>query len=58
MDDRNTIINAMNHLMFDVGTPIQGQDGRQSCVIFRPARTGDKEILKIRYGNGCSANVS
>jgi hypothetical protein len=44
--------------MFDVGTPIPGQPGRQICVLFRPAKTGDQEVIKIRYGNGCSASVS
>jgi hypothetical protein len=48
----------MNQLMFAVGTPIEGQTNRQACVFFRPAQTGDKEILKIKYGNGCSASVS
>ncbi len=57
-NDRTTITNAMNQLMFAVGTPIEGQTNRQACVFFRPAQTGDKEILKIKYGNGCSASVS
>ena len=44
--------------MFDVGTPIPGQIGRQVCIYFRAAEPGDSEILKIQYGNGCSASVS
>jgi hypothetical protein len=57
-NDQTTIKNAMNQLMFAVGTPIEGQANRQACVFFRPAQEGDKEVLKIQYGNGCSANVS
>jgi hypothetical protein len=57
-NDRNTIINAMNQLMFDVGTPIPGQVARQTCVYFRPSQSTDKEVVKIQYGNGCSASVS
>jgi hypothetical protein len=48
----------MNQLMFAVGTPISGETNRQACVYFRPAQTGDSEVLKIKYGNGCSASVS
>ena len=48
----------MNKLMFDVGTPQVNGTGRTACVFFRGAQTGDKEILKIQYGNGCSAHVS
>jgi len=55
--DQATIRSAMNQLMFEVGTQITGQTNRQACVYFRPAQTGDKEILKIKYGNGCSASV-
>ncbi|CAF2623708.1 unnamed protein product [Rotaria sp. Silwood2] len=56
-NDRTTIKNAMNKLMFDVGTSVPGQIARQTCVVFRPAQTDDKEILKIQYGNGCSATI-
>ncbi len=48
----------MNQLMYDVGTPIPGQQGRQACVFFRPAQIGDTDMIKIQYGNGCSATVS
>lgn len=48
----------MNQLMFDVGTAVPGQQSRQACVLFRPAQPTDKEVLKIQYGNGCSASVS
>jgi hypothetical protein len=57
-NDRTTIIKAMNQLMFDVGTPIPGQSVRQVCVYFRPSQSTDKEVVKIQYGNGCSASVS
>jgi hypothetical protein len=48
----------MNTLMFDTGTPIPGQPGREVCVFFRPAQPGDQQILYVKYGNGCSASVS
>jgi len=48
----------MNTLMFDTGTPIPGQPGRQVCVFFRPVQPGDQQILYVKYGNGCSASVS
>ncbi len=57
-NERQTITNAMNQLMYDVGTPVPGQEGRQLCVYFRPAQASDREVLKIQYGNGCSASVS
>ena len=57
-NDQATIKTAMNTLMYAVGTPIEGQSNRQACVYFRPANDGDAEVLKIKYGNGCSANVS
>ncbi len=57
-NDQKTITTAINQLMYDVGTGIPGQVGRKVCVFFRPAETDDREILKIRYGNGCSASVS
>ncbi|CAF4864307.1 unnamed protein product [Rotaria sp. Silwood1] len=56
-NDRNTITKAMNKLMYDVGTPVPDQTTRKVCVFFRPAQTGDKEVLKIQYGNGCSASI-
>jgi hypothetical protein len=57
VNDRNQITNAMNILMFAVGTPIAGSTQRTACVFFRPAQAADKEVLKIQYGNGCSASV-
>jgi hypothetical protein len=48
----------MNQLMYDVGTAIPNETGRQVCIFFRPSQAGDKEILKILYGTGCSASVS
>jgi hypothetical protein len=56
--DRDKILNSMYQLMFDVGTPIPSQVGRQTCIYFRAAEPGDSEILKIQYGDGCSASVS
>jgi len=56
-DERTLITNAMNQLMFDVGTAIANQTSRQTCVFFRPAQSTDKEVLKIQYGTGCSASV-
>ena len=56
--ERTLIQDAMNQLMFDVGTPIPGQVARKVCVFFRPAVATDKEILTIQYGLGCSASVS
>ncbi|CAF1971514.1 unnamed protein product [Rotaria magnacalcarata] len=56
-NDRKTITDAMNKLMYDVGTPQVNGTGRTACVFFRPSQNGDKEILKIQYGNGCSAHV-
>jgi hypothetical protein len=44
--------------MYDIGTPIPGQQGRQACVYFRAPEVNDREILKIQYGSGCSASVS
>jgi hypothetical protein len=48
----------MNQLMYDVATPIPGETNREVCAYFRPAQAGDREVLKIKYGNGCSATVS
>lgn len=47
----------MDHLMYDVGTPITGQISRYICVYFRPAQSTDTDVLKIQYGNGCNAMV-
>lgn len=48
----------MGNLMFETGTPLSGQLARQVCVFFRPAQAGDRQVLKLQYGNGCSASVS
>jgi hypothetical protein len=55
--DQKTITDAMNKLMFDVGTPKPDSADRTACVWFRPRQSTDKTYFKIQYGNGCSAHV-
>jgi hypothetical protein len=55
--DQKTITDAMNTLMFAVGTPIPNSEQRNACVYFRPRQSTDKNFFKIQYGNGCSAHV-
>lgn len=52
------IMDAIYQLMFDVGAPIAGHAARRICVEFRAAVPSDTEVLKIQYGQGCSASVS
>ncbi len=52
------ITDAMNMLMYDVGTPIPNSDQRAACVFFRPRRSTDAIYFKIQYGAGCNSNVS
>jgi len=56
-NDQKTITDAMQTLMFAVGSPIAGSQNRKACVHFRPRESTDKTFFKIQYGNGCSANV-
>jgi len=56
-NDRKTITDAMNTLMYAVGTPIAGSNQRNACIFFRPRQSTDKTYFKIQYGNGCSAHV-
>jgi hypothetical protein len=56
--DRKMITDAMDMLMFDVGTPIPNSEQRSACVYFRPYQLTDPIHLKIQYGEGCSATVS
>jgi astacin len=56
-NDQKTITDAMNKLMYDVGTPIANSQQRTACVFFRPRQSTDKNYFKIQYGNGCSAHV-
>ena len=56
--DRKKIFDAINQLMYDVGSPIPGHAARQICVEFRPAVSSDTEVVRIQYGQGCSAAVS
>lgn len=58
VQDRQLIITAMNQLMYDVGTPVPNEATREICVFFRPARSSDTDVLKVLYGNGCSATVN
>jgi len=55
--DQQTILNAMQTLMYAVGTPIADSNSRKACVYFRPRQATDTVYFKIQYGNGCSANV-
>jgi len=55
--DRQTITDAMQTLMYAVGTPIANSNERKACVFFRPRQSTDKTYFKIQYGGGCSANV-
>jgi len=55
--DQKTITDAMQTLMFAVGTPIANSQQRTACVFFRPRQATDKTYFKIQYGNGCSAHV-
>jgi hypothetical protein len=55
--DRKKITDAMQTLMFAVGTPIANSEQRTACIYFRPRQAADKAYFKIQYGNGCSAHV-
>jgi hypothetical protein len=56
--DQGIIVNAMNTLMYAVGTPVQGQTSRRSCVYFRPKLSNENNFVKIVYGTGCSGTVN
>lgn len=55
--DKKKITDAMNMLMYAVGTPIANSQQRTACIYLRPRQTADKNFIKIQYGNGCSAHV-
>jgi len=55
--DQKTITDAMQTLMYAVGTPKPNSQERSACVFFRPRQATDKIYFKIQYGNGCSAHV-
>jgi hypothetical protein len=55
--DQTKIVQAMNTLMFAVGTPIANSQNRQNCVFFRPRQASDPVYIRIQYGQGCSAHV-
>jgi len=52
-NERETILYAMNTLMYDVGTPIPNVDQRRACIYFRPRTAQDKVYLKIQYRRAC-----
>jgi hypothetical protein len=52
------IENAMQHVMYDTGSPITNSVSRNSCVHFRPKQASDATFLTIVYGEGCNAHVS
>lgn len=54
---REMIVEAMQILMYAVANSVEGDTKRKACVYFRPREQGDKKILRITYGNGCSATV-
>ncbi|UJR17169.1 hypothetical protein I4U23_004065 [Adineta vaga] len=55
--DRLTIENAMQHVMYDTGSPIANSVSRNRCVHFRPRLGSDTTYLTIVYGQGCNAHV-
>jgi len=52
------IENAMQHIMYDSGSPIANSESRNPCVRFRPKQASDATCLTIVYGEGCNAHVS
>jgi hypothetical protein len=52
------IENAMQHIMYDSGSPIANSESRNPCVRFRPKQASDATFLTIVYGEGCNAHVS
>lgn len=55
---RTIIKNAMQTLMYAVGTESPGSTTRTACVYFRQRNDNDANFLTIQYGKGCSATVS
>ncbi|UJR20064.1 hypothetical protein I4U23_023197 [Adineta vaga] len=55
--DQKKITDAMNTLMYAVGTPTTNPQQRTACIFFRPRQAADTKFIKIQYGNGCSAHV-
>ncbi|CAF1379247.1 unnamed protein product [Rotaria sordida] len=59
--DRDSIIRAMEKLMYDTGTPSptpQDPTWRlYDCVYFRPRTSADRTFVTIEYGTGCWANI-
>jgi hypothetical protein len=56
--DQKKVVQAMERLMYDVGTPITNSTKRKNCVVFRPRQSTDKIYVEIKYGTGCGALVS
>jgi hypothetical protein len=52
------IENAMQHVMYDSGSPIANSASRNPCVYFRPKQASDATFVTIVYGQGCNAHVS
>lgn len=57
MNDRKMITDAMDLIMYDTGSPIEGSTWRNTCVYFRPSTSNDESHFTIRYGTGCNAHV-
>lgn len=55
--DRQMITDAMQLIMYDTGSPIEGSQSRNPCVYFRPRVASDESFFTIRYGTGCNAHV-
>ncbi|CAF1486185.1 unnamed protein product [Adineta steineri] len=55
--DRQMIETAMQHVMYDTGSPIVNSVSRTACVHFRPKQSSDATFVTIVYGQGCSAHA-
>jgi hypothetical protein len=56
-EDLQMIENAMQHIMYDSGSPIANSESRNPCVRFRPKQASDATFLTIVYGEGCNAHA-
>ena len=57
MNDRKMITDAMDLIMYDTGSSIEGSTWRNPCVYFRPRTSSDASYFTIQYGTGCNAHV-
>jgi hypothetical protein len=55
--DRQMIETAMQHVMYDTGSPIANSQSRNPCVYFRPKQASDATFVTIVYGQGCNAHA-